>query len=60
MSRTAKITYFFVALITMFFLAAASTLMAQGQAALATVFFIVAFIIIGVGFVVRKRLLRRS
>jgi len=60
MSRKAKIGYFFVALFTMACLGGASVSMAVGMAWVATVLFAVAFVVIGIGFVVRKRLLRAS
>lgn len=59
MSRTAKITYFFVAIITMVCFALASVMMAQNHPALSTVFFVLAFLITGLGFVARARLLSK-
>lgn len=60
MSRNAKIAYFFVALLSMACLALASLSMAQGRAFAATVLFVVAFAMIAIGFVVRKRLLKAN
>lgn len=60
MSRKAKINYFFLALFSIACLGAASAAMAAGMAWVATTLYTVAMIVIGIGFVVRKRLLRAN
>lgn len=58
MSRNAKVAYFFVSLLSMTCLALASLFMAMGRAWAATLLFIAGFVLIGAGFVARKRLLK--
>ncbi len=60
MSRTAKIAYFFVSLLSMTCLALASLSMATGRPYTATALFVIAFLMIGAGFIARKRLLKAS
>lgn len=59
MSSIAKIAYFFVAVITMACFAVASVLMAQNHPGLAAVFFALAIVITGAGFVTRAKLLNK-
>jgi uncharacterized membrane protein len=57
-STSMRIVFFFVALITMVCLAVASILMAQGQGWLATLFFVLAFVLIGFAFMAKRRVYR--
>ncbi|RIV24261.1 hypothetical protein D2Q93_07410 [Alicyclobacillaceae bacterium I2511] len=59
MSQRAKFTYFLAALVAMISLAAASTEMAVGRNGLAVVLFILAFVIIGVAFMVKRRVMKK-
>lgn len=60
MSKTAKLVYFFVAILTMALLAAASLAMAQNRAALSVTLFVIAFALIAASFIVKARILARS
>jgi uncharacterized membrane protein SirB2 len=60
MTRSVKVLLFFVAVVGMASLALASIMMADGKGWLATLFFIVAFVIIGFGFVTRRKALSQD
>ncbi|MFB5192286.1 hypothetical protein [Alicyclobacillus fastidiosus] len=58
MTTSFKIMFFFVSLFTMVCFALGSVMMAQGRGWLATLFFVLAFVMTGTGFVTKRRLVR--
>lgn len=60
MSARAKFGFFLLALVSMAALAGASVLMAQGEGWLATLLFVVAFILIFAGIRTRRKLLKKT
>jgi hypothetical protein len=60
MSQTAKISFFILAVVTMACFACASVMMAEGRGGYALSLFILAIVLVGCGFMVRKRILRRA
>ncbi|GEO26145.1 hypothetical protein AAC03nite_19300 [Alicyclobacillus acidoterrestris] len=58
MTTSFKILFFFISLFTMACFALGSVMMAQGRGWLATLFFVLAVLITGLGFVTKRRLVR--
>ncbi|MCF8563868.1 hypothetical protein LLE49_03820 [Alicyclobacillus tolerans] len=60
MTGSVKVIYFFVALFAMACLAVASVLLAEGRGSLSATLYGIAFVVIGIGFIARKRILRQQ
>ncbi|MCL6517116.1 hypothetical protein [Alicyclobacillus sp.] len=60
MSRTVKLVYFFLAVVTMVCFAAGSATLAQGRADWAAVLFVAAIAMTAAGFIAKGRILKRS
>lgn len=58
MSASVRVLYFFLALLTMVLLALGSVMMAQQKGWLATLFFILGFVLAGTGFATKRRFVR--
>lgn len=59
MSQRAKLIYFLTALVAMACLAAASTEMAVGHIVATVALFVLAFVIIGIAFAMKRRVMKK-
>lgn len=60
MSASTRLLFFMIALLTMVCFALGSVMMAQGEGWLATLFFVLAIVVAGCGFVAKRRFIKRE